>query len=273
MAPDTNESDIDYGRRLLTLIEGLTAPQFVTDADGSFTTHQQAFIFGPQELAGLQIFLREPPSTPLPPEVLAQGQIGNCIACHAPPLFTDFHVHNTGATQDEYDAIHGSGAFAALDIPDLSTRRADHNAYLPATPQHPEAQGPFRAIPAADKPGQTDLGLWNVYANGDFPKPQLRLQRLMCGDSEACAPGVLLPKSIARFKTPGLRDLGHSAPYFHTGRKTTLEEVVRFYKGIADLMRNGQVRNGAPELEGMALTEEDVSPLGAFLRGLNEDYN
>jgi hypothetical protein len=272
-APDPDESDIDYGRLLLQLLAGLTAPQFVTDADGGFTTHQQAFVLGPQESAGLQIFLREPPSTPLPPEVLAQGHIGNCIACHAPPFFTDFHFHNTGATQDEYDTIHGSGAFAALDIPDLPTRRANHNAYLPATPQHPEAQGPFRAVPSADKPGQAHLGLWNVYANGDFPEPQLRLQRLLCEASEPCAPRPLLPNSIARFKTPGLRDLGHSAPYFHTGANNTIEDVVRFYRKVSDMARAGQLRNGAPELQGMALTEEDIAPVGAFLRALNEDYN
>jgi cytochrome c peroxidase len=272
-APDADESDIDYGRRLLTLIASLTAPPFVTDADGAFSTHQQAFVFGPQELAGLQIFLQEPASTPLPPEVPAEGRIGNCIACHAPPLFTDFRFHNTGATQDEYDTIHGGGAFAALDIPDLPTRRANHNAYLPATPQHPEAQGPFRAIPSADKPGQTDLGLWNVYANADFPKPQLRLQRLLCEAGEPCAPYLLLPNSIARFKTPGLRDLGHSAPYFHTGVNAMIEDVVRFYRRVSSMARAGQVRNGAPELQGMALTEDDIAPLSAFLKALNEDYN
>jgi hypothetical protein len=272
-APAKGESDIDYARRLLKHLDDLTTPQFVTEDDGHFTTHQQPFIFSSQELMGVKIFLREPNAAPLPPEVLAQGTIGNCIACHTPPSFTDFRFHNTGASQDDYDAIHGSGAFAALSIPNLHTRLGNHDAYLPPTPQHPDAQGPFRDSPGLDKPGRTDLGLWNVYVNADFPKPQLRIQRLLGHASKPCAPHKLLPKTIALFKTPGLRDLGHSAPYFHTGCKETIEDVVRSYKGIAELARTGEVRNGAPELEGITLAEGDIAPLSAFLKALNEDYN
>jgi cytochrome c peroxidase len=84
---------------------------------------------------------------------------------------------------------------------------------------------------------------------------------------------MLLPKTIALFKTPGLRDLGHSAPYFYTGRQETSEDVVGFYKCIAELARTGEVRNGAPELAGITLAEEDIAPLSAFLNALNEDYN
>jgi cytochrome c peroxidase len=272
-APDEGEFDIDYGRRLLNLLNDLKTPQFVAEEDGTFTTHQQPFIFSSQELTGLRIFLREPNTVALSPEILAQGTIGNCIACHTPPNFTDFRFHNTGASQDEYDAIHGSGAFAALFIPDFHTRRGNHDAYLPPTPQHPAAQGPFRDSPGLDKPGRTDLGLWNVYANADFLKPPLRIQRLLCNGSIRCAPPILLPTTIALFKTPGLRDLGHSVPYFHTGRQEKIEDVVRFYKGISELARTEEVRNGAPELEGITLAEEDIDPLSAFLKALNEDYN
>lgn len=271
-APADGESALDYGRRLLQLLDGLAAPQFVSDEDGAFTAHDQAFVFGPAELAGLKIFLRQPSATPPSPEALAGGRIGNCIACHPPPAFTDFRFHNTGVAHEEYDAIHGAGAFAALAIPDLETRRANHDAYLPPTPQHPNAQGPFRDIPARDRPGRTDLGLWNVSANLDFPKPQPRLQRLLCERRAPCLPRTLLPATIALFKTPGLRDLGHSGPYFHTGRKDTFESVIGFYIAFAELARAGQVRNGAPELQGIALTSADVAPLSAFLRALNEDY-
>jgi hypothetical protein len=272
-APDEEESAIDYGRRLRKLLDDPMTPQFVSEEDGTFTTHRQAFIFGPLELKGLKIFLREPDVVPLPPEVIAQGTIGNCIACHAPPNFTDSRFHNTGASQEEYDAIHGSRAFTAWSIPDLQTRRYDHNAYLPPTPQHSDPQSPFRDSPAADKPGHTDLGLWNVYANADFPKPQVCIQRLLCHHNTSCGPRHLLSKTIALFKTLGLRDLGHSAPYFHTGRQETIEAVVGFYIGISALLREGRLRNGAPELAGMALVLGNIAPLSAFLKALNEDYN
>jgi len=74
------------------------------------------------------------------------------------------------------------------------------------------------------------------------------------------------------FKTPGLRDLGHSQPYLHTGSKDMLEDVVRFYVTVSGLAHVGRLRNGAPELSAMHITENEVAPLAAFLRALNEDY-
>jgi len=119
----------------------------------------------------MQIFFTEPDRTPLRPAQVSAGGIGNCVACHAAPNFTDFRFHNTGVTQVEYDGIHGSGKFETLAIPGLATRLAHHDAYLPATPAHPDASGRFRAIPQAGSPELTDLGLWNVFANPDFPNP------------------------------------------------------------------------------------------------------
>jgi len=148
--PNSGETPLAYSRRLLTLLNALANPQFVTrnpnnpSLNGRFQFHTQPFVFGAQELAGLKIFLTKlatPPTASLT-EVL-NGQVGNCLVCHAAPNFTDFKLHNTGIAQSEYDTIHGSGAFMALTIPPLT------------------------------------------------------------------GPGA----SIARFKTPGLRDLGHSAPY------------------------------------------------------------
>ncbi len=78
--------------------------------------------------------------------------------------------------------------------------------------------------------------------------------------------------TIARFKTPGLRDLSHSAPYMHTGKKDSLQDVIRFYMDAARLAVDGQLRNGASEIKDISLAAEDVDPLTAFLRALNEDY-
>ena len=180
VAPDVGESDLHYSRRLRALIDGLAQPRFVTPDDGMLALHQQPFEFGALQLEGLKIFLREPESLPLPSTVLAQGGIGNCMACHPAPKFTDFRFHNTGAAQDEYDSIHGSGAFAAIVIPDLAARRADFDAFLPPTPNHPSALGPFLDLPSIDQPGHTDLGLWNVFANPDVPRPQKALRSVLC---------------------------------------------------------------------------------------------
>ena len=51
----------------------------------------------------------------------------------------------------------------------------------------------------------------------------------------ACpADSVLLDEAIARFKTPGIRDLDHSAPYIHNGKFDTLDNAVGFYLGLIE---------------------------------------
>ena len=82
----------------------------------------------------------------------------------------------------------------------------------------------------------------------------------------------MLPRTIALFKTSNLRDLGHSAPYLHTGRMNSLEQVIRFYQKFSDRARINNVRNGDPELKNIFLDDAAIAPLAAFLRSLNEDY-
>lgn len=277
--PGSNESPLAYSRRLRALINAPGfSPKFVTSnpnrADGQFEFHTQAFEFGATELTGLKIFLSEPATVPASPADLAAGKIGNCIACHAGPHFTDFKAHNTGTTQREYDIIHGTGKFTVLAIPNLTTRNGNYNQFLPATESHPAALEPFRSIPIAGNPAFTDLGLWNVFANPDIPGPQATLRALLCDDQQPCpfSDTALLDRSIARFKTPGLRDLGHSAPFMHNGQFDTLEQVIDFYRDTSDLQRAAHLRNGDRELGGIALTAQDVVALTAFLKALNEDY-
>lgn len=324
--PAARETSSEYSRRLLTLVERLERDsrlslvthnphkkhrrhhrhfKFVkrnpATEDGTFQFHDQPFKFGREELQGLKIFFAEPSHVPSLSESLKRGKTGNCIACHQAPTFTDFRFHNTGTTQAEYDRIHGSGTFAHLPIPALRERNASHDQYLPATEQHPHAQGPFRAVPVAGNPNLTDLGLWNVFANSDFPASQRRIRRILCVDTLTtglpglsvpaaqaddvldrviesaafigrCSEQALLPTSVAVFKTPGLRDLGHSAPYMHTGQFDTLAQIVTFYRVSSDLERAGHLRNGDRELADIRLTDQDVGPLTAFLKALNEDY-
>lgn len=261
-----DETALAYSRRLRGLIEGLTAPQFVTPADGAFQLHAQDFRFGPDELAGLRLFFAEPTEN-------TTQRVGNCVACHMAPNFTDFGFHNTGATQEEYDAIHGQGAFVALVIPDLATRNANFDEFLAPTAAHPQAKGPFLAVPVADRPGLTDLGLWNVFANPDLPAPQKKIEDVLFRLHERLSEDELLPKTIAVFKTAGLRDLAQSAPYLHTGGKDALDDVLNFYIAMADLVRAGNMRNPDPEIGRIRLTPDDIPLLRAFLRGLTEDYS
>jgi cytochrome c peroxidase len=258
------ESDLDYARRLRTLLGALATPVWVTPADGALALHAQDFVFGQKEFDGLKIFLSEPALPVASPSEIASGRVGNCVVCHAPPKFTDFKFHNVGVAQSEFDGIFGSGAFMALAVPSFSTRTASD---LPASAANPTGQGPFLSIPSSSSPGKTDLGLWNVFGNPAVPGPQAALQTLFGAPSNAT-----LDQTIALFKTPTLRDLGQSAPYFHTGEKDSFEDVLLHYLAFSALGRAGNVRNGAPELQGIAILAADLDALRAFLRSLNEDY-
>lgn len=281
-APAFGESALDYARRLRSAVAALAEPQFVApDVLRRFQFHPQAFAFTEAELRGLQVFLREPADAAgASPAEVATGGIGNCISCHAPPQFSDFGLHNTGATQVEYDAIHGDGAFAALSIPTLAARASAPVAdqALPATAANPARQGQFRAIPDAAAPGRTDLGAWSIFGNADFPASQFAVRSLLCGivPVASCAAAddeLLLDRAIAVFKTPSLRDLGDSQPYLHNGSQDTLEATMGFYAQTAALARAGSLRNADPRLAGIALNAQDQADLAAFLRALNEDYN
>ncbi len=197
---------------------------------------------------------------------------GNCFRCHPAPEFTDTRFHNTGAAQEEYDSVHGAGSFAQLPVPSYAECRRHPDRYLPATPTHPHATGVFRSIPIISNASATDLGMWNVFANPDYPEVQSEMRRLLCDDGP-CDPKLQLPRTIAIFRTPGLRDLGHSAPYLHTGRMTTVEDVLHFYLRMSALARDGQLRNPDPELSRISLDEQDLVALAAFLRSLDEDYD
>ncbi|HKY62446.1 MAG TPA: hypothetical protein VJR29_03425 [bacterium] len=274
--PEAGESDLDYSRRLLAAVDNLPNPVFVAAGSKSFAFHDQPFEFGPAELEGMRIFFREPSALPLPPTEVAGGGIGNCIACHAAPAFSDFSFHNTGATQREYNGLHGDGAFQALFVPDYAARQADPQAWLPASALYPNGTGVFLSIPQADRPELTDLGLWNVFANDAVSKPQAGLRDLLCRRlndvNSPCTAQELLPLALAAFKTPGLRDLGHSDPYMHNGKFPTLEAVALHYLQFSEQARNGGMRNPPAEFQGMALRGENLPLLVKFLDSLNEDY-
>jgi cytochrome c553 len=200
------------------------------------------------------------------------SHVGHCVTCHPAPEFTDYRFHNTGAAQEEFDALHGAGSFAQLPVPSYAERSRHPNRYLPPTPSHPRATGIFASVPVLSNPLATDLGMWNIFANSDAPKVQSEMRRLLC-DTKPCDPNLQLPRTIALFRTPSLRDLGHSSPFLHTGRMATVEDTLHFYLRMAGLARAGQLRNGDPELTRISLNEDDIAALAAFLRSLDEDYD
>lgn len=263
----TGESAPSYNKRLYNDVLALSKPVWVTSADGSFKYHSQTFQFGPTEFAGLKIFLKAAAGS------VNDQHAGNCAACHTPPDFTDFGFHNNGVSQEEYDNVHGSGSFAVLHVPGLAERSANPNAWLPRTPTHPNATETFRRPASVSNPNYADLGMWNIYLNPDYPNPQTNLKAFVCAKGKDCSVDQGLASTISLFKTPMLRDMEDSAPYFHNGSRKTLLDVVAFYVKMSALAKTGQMRNAPVEFQNMSISSNDITALGAFLVSLTEDYD
>ncbi len=266
--PRAGQSAADYNQELLQEVVALTNPVYVTGADGAFEYHSQPFEFGPLEVQGMEVFLRSAPGA-----TDGSQHAGNCAACHTAPDFTDFRFHNTGVSQAEYDSVHGAGAFMALAIPGLAERNADYDAYLPTTLLHPSASERFRREADAAHPEYADLGMWNVYLNPDMPSPQANLKSVVCAAGMDCSVDQGLARTIAEFKTPILRDMEDSQPFFHNGSALTFEDAVTSYMRNSELARAGQLRNAPPEFAAMSISQDDLSALVAFLKSLTEDYD
>jgi cytochrome c peroxidase len=266
-APLAGETKATYNQRLYKEVLALSNPIYITPQDGSFKYHAQPWQFGALELQGLKIFLASAaPGT-------VGGHAGNCAACHQVPDFSDTVFHNNGVSQEEYDLANGAGAFMALAVPGNGARLADFDGNMPASPNHPNASERFRHAAVAGQPQYADLGLWNVYQNPDMPNPQSNLQSFVCAAGKDCSVDQGLPSTIAQVKTPILRDLEDSAPYFHNGSAATFDDVVNHYIQMSQLALSGQMRNAPPEFANMSLDSSDLAALVAFLQSLTEDYD
>ena len=224
--PAKGETSKIFAGRLLSQIAALEKRRALR-LTGGFTA---------SALKGLKIFLQTNDT----------GSAGNCVSCHAPPLFTDLSFHNMGISQSEYDQVNGEGSFATLEIPAAGEAR------------RPASQ--FREIPSKRKPGCADLGHWNFV---DLKSSPLRRS----GESD----DHFLQRMIATFKTPTLRDLAFTQPYMHTGGFTTIESALTELMKLSELARDGRVREGDEELGRIRISVADTAPLVAFLKTLNED--
>jgi cytochrome c peroxidase len=72
------------------------------------------------------------------------------------------------------------------------------------------------------------------------------------------------------FKTPGLRNIELTAPYFHNGGTLTLRDVVDFYNRGGDFRENN-IENVDIGIQNLNLTEEQKTSLVLFMQSLTDD--
>jgi hypothetical protein len=71
------------------------------------------------------------------------------------------------------------------------------------------------------------------------------------------------------FKTPGLRNAELTAPYFHNGGTSTLEDVVRFYNRGGDFAAVNR-NNLDVDITPLGLGEQDILDVAEFIRTLTD---
>ena len=73
--------------------------------------------------------------------------------------------------------------------------------------------------------------------------------------------------SDGAFKTPSLRNVEFTGPYFHNGGAATLEQVVEFYNRGGDFPQG----NLGPDVRPLGLSDSDRAAVVAFLKSLSDD--
>jgi cytochrome c peroxidase len=101
--------------------------------------------------------------------------------------------------------------------------------------------------------------------------PLTRLGRHHDGDASADARALLTrqlvmePRHFGEFRVPGLRQLAHTAPYWHDGSARTLREVVHHYSQLDEDRLHA---DGERILRRLNLSPRQAADLEAFLRTL-----
>jgi cytochrome c peroxidase len=224
---------------------------------GHFNQH-----FGKQELAGLNLFVAE----------------GQCIKCHAGPELTTASVrHIQGGTpliramaMAPGAALYDNG-FYNIGVTPTTDDIGRGDLDLFGQPLAFARQALFDRLGIA----QLDFPL---LGNDQIPARDEDRGQAVCNDSNGnglCDPSEPILSTFQRvavdgaFKTPGLRNVELTGPYFHNGGMATLRQVVQFYnRGGNFCTFNGNDLH--PAITPLGFTEKQEEQLVAFLVSLTD---
>lgn len=115
--------------------------------------------------------------------------------------------------------------------------------------------GKARCAVCHTPPAYSDFQFHNVGLEAGKPKPDV-----------GRAAVSKRPEDAAAFKTPTLRSVAISGPYFHDGSRATLEQAVRYMAG-----GGSPDPNKSPLLANVKLTDQEIRQIVAFLSALTSD--
>lgn len=115
--------------------------------------------------------------------------------------------------------------------------------------------------------GMHNTGLYNIGGTGDYPRQ---------------ATGMIeftgAPSDMGKFRTPSLRNVAVTAPYFHDGSARTLRDVIDHYAAGGRTIKDGPyagIGARSPYKDGMIAgfqpTDKEIDDLVAFLESLTDE--
>ncbi len=224
-----------------------------------------AAILTEQERRGLGVFMSK----------------GKCVACHSGSEFTAasvnhvtnrFNVENDGKYTERM--IMGDGGLALYDagfynigvrptmedaglgdidpygFPLSFTRNAKQNANDPAKFLNQD----INITQLTPDPFQTDSDFMDSNSGCVAWNPETTVSGFLCGDSPVSKDEREAVDGA--FKTPSLRNVELTGPYFHNGGQATLEQVIQFYNRGGDRKDHYQKRTDCDQHEPILTKDE-----------------
>lgn len=115
--------------------------------------------------------------------------------------------------------------------------------------------------------GMHNTGLYNIGGTGAYPARATGMVEFTGESSD-----------MGKFRTPSLRNVALTAPYFHDGSASTLREVIEHYAAGGRTIEDGPhagVGAANPHKDGMIVgfnaTEQEIDDLIAFLESLTDE--
>ena len=183
---------------------------------------------------------------------------GNCVTCHGGAAFTNA----TAAPSRGPIAVRGSVDLVAGSlVVGAETAFAD------------EGFSNIGVRPTAEDVGRggMEVGLPLSFIRQRLLALPFAPALAACGaPGEGACPQVNRTAVDGAFKTPGLRNVELTGPYFHNGGQATLREVMLFYERQGDFS-NENVVDLDPNLANVGFVEDDELPLVHFLVSLTDE--
>jgi cytochrome c peroxidase len=194
---------------------------------------------------------------------------GKCINCHGGAETTNASVSNVVNAQELLERmVMGDGGIAVYDngFYDVGVRSC-------AGLQADGVQGPCDDLGLGATIGPQNLPLSN---SRFFQRPENIAQAPPIATRPDESPLLADPQPLqidervnvdGTLKTPGLRNIELTAPYFHNGGALTLRQVVDFYNRAGDFHN----QNLDPDIQSLNLTTTEKSALVAFLKAFTDE--